>query len=629
MKQVFLTVSLLLTIVWSAHSQYISRLGRFRVDEVKGCAPFTVTITDANLVTSNQCTPGNPCLMTPGNGGGSQTNQFTFTYTQPGTYTLTVLYQNIGADDIQITVDPNIQPAFEIYTCSGFQTSIKITDKNYDQYFIDFNNDGIIETAIPSSNNQIAAHNYGAAGTFNISVRGKDLNAANNCAANVQAITTLATLPTPQLTTLTTLNSTSIQLDFTPQPNIQYKLEIGINSGAFQQFQTLYGVNTTTISNLLTDNNFYCFRLGAFDPCTGTNTYSAPVCSHKVNLAIQNGTNALTWATGPAGVLSTEIKRNAITYTTIPGSPTQFNDVDIVCNTNYCYQLINHYAGGARSISLEKCGVAFKTVTPTATNNVSAQVGANGVQLTWLQDPLFTAANYSISRNGIPMAQTTNADYTDTGYTTEGNFCYRINYTDLCGNTSATGIPVCPIRLSASVNNHNEITLRWTGYKGWLNGVSNYRLEKYDRSGGLMQVVNMGLDSVYVDDQPDDVNQVLQYLVIAQPNQAGIPNSNSNRVVVTREVNLFYPTAFTPDGVGPVENETFTVRGHYILELELKVFDRWGTMVYYNDRNEPWNGTNNGRPLPEGTYVWNAQGTDFAGRTFKRGGSVVILKKKN
>jgi gliding motility-associated-like protein len=92
---------------------------------------------------------------------------------------------------------------------------------------------------------------------------------------------------------------------------------------------------------------------------------------------------------------------------------------------------------------------------------------------------------------------------------------------------------------------------------------------------------------------------------------------------------LFYPTAFTPDGVGPVENETFTVRGHYITRLELKVFDRWGSMVYFNDKNEPWNGTNNGRPLPEGTYVWNARIVDFAGRTFTRGSTVVILKKKN
>jgi len=207
-------IGLLLLTAISAHAQYISRLGRFSVDEVKGCAPFTVTILNANLLSPppnpQQCTAGFPCLMTPGDGGATQQNQLSFTYTQPGTYTLSVLYQNIGADDIQITVVPNVQPAFEVYTCSGFQTSIKITDKTYDQYFIDFNNDGTVETALPNSNNQTASHNYGGAGTFNISVRGRDLNSANNCAAQIQSFTALPVLPTPQINTLTVLNCTSI-----------------------------------------------------------------------------------------------------------------------------------------------------------------------------------------------------------------------------------------------------------------------------------------------------------------------------------------------------------------------------------------------------------------------------------
>lgn len=639
MKKGVLTLGLILTLALSAHSQYVSRLGRFNVNEVKGCAPFTVTILDTNLLNplpnTQHCTPGFPCLMTSGDGAPALQNQFTITYTQPGTYTLSVLYQNIGADDIQITVDPNIQPEFEVYTCSGFQTSVNITDKTYDQYFIDFNNDGTIETAIPNGNNQTASHNYGGAGTFNISVRGRDLNSANNCAAKIQSFTALPVLPTPQINTLTVLNSTSLQLDFTPQPNIQYKLEIGVNTGSsFQQFQTLYGVNTVTVSNLLTENNFYCFRLSSFDPCTNTHTYSAPVCSHNFDLSIENGNNRLTWATASVGVLNTEIIRNGTSYTIIPGSPNQLNDVDVVCKTNYCYQVINRYAGGSRSISLEKCGEAFTTVTPSQINNVSALVASPGVQLLWQQDPAFSVAQYAISR-GQPgsgfsvINQTPVQSFADPDYTTESGYCYRINYTDLCDNNSQQGVLVCPIQLTASVDDQNGITVRWTQFKGWQSGVVNYQLQKFDKSGGLMATLNLGADTLYVDDQPDAVNQVLQYVVTAHPVQVGLPNSISNRLVVTREVNLFHPTAFTPDGIGPVENETFTVRGHYITKLELKVFDRWGTMVYFNDNNEPWNGTHNGRTLPEGTYIWNAKIIDFAGRTFNRGGGVVILKKRN
>lgn len=633
MKKLILILSIVL-FTGNLFAQYTSRLGRFQVDEIKGCAPFTVTILTTNLITTGECTAGKPCLMSAGNGTPQQQNQFTITYPQAGTFTLAVLYQSIGADDIIITVDPNIQPEFEIYTCSGLQNSIKITDKNYDQYSIDFNNDGTIETVIPNSNNQTATHSYGIASTFNISVKGKDINAANNCAAKVLPFTSLLTLPAPQITTLTALNATSLKLDFTPQQNILYKLEIAVNnSTTFQQFQTLYGVNTVTIPNLKTDDNFYCFRLSSFDPCTNSNTYSAPVCSHNFDLSVQNGVNRLTWASSGTGVLSTEIIRNGASYVIIPGAPALLNDVDVICKTNYCYQVVNVYAGGVQSISLEKCGEAFSTVNPSAINNTSSVVGVNGVELTWTQDPLFSVEEYAVLRyqgSSFGLAgKTTNTTFTDSGYTTEGSFCYRINYGDLCGNASQPGELICPIRLSASLDDKNVITLRWSSLKGWHNGVNNYRIEKFDKSGGLMQVINTGTDTTWVDDQPDAINQVVQYQIIAQSNEVGLTNSVSNRLVVTKEVNLFYPTAFTPDGVGPVENETFTVKGQYIVKLELKVFDRWGSMVFYSDKNEPWNGTNNGKALPEGTYVWRTQITDLAGRNFSEGSTVVILKKKN
>lgn len=618
----------------TAQAQYTSRLGRFQVDQVKGCAPFTVTILNANLVTSGECTAGKPCLMSAGNGSPQQQNQFTITYPQAGTFTLSILYQSIGADDVTITVVPNIQPEYEVYSCSSNRVSIRITDKNYDDYLVDFNNDGTIESVVPNAPTQFASHNYGAPGNYTISVRGINDNAANNCNANTKTFSALNTLPVPQITSLEALDATQLRLNYTPQPNIQYKLEIAVNNATtFQQFQTLYGVNTVAIPNLQVDNNFYCFRLGAFDPCTGTNVYSAPICSHDFNLAIQNGVNRLTWVNASTGITSTEIRRNGSSYTTIPGAPTSFNDNDIVCKTQYCYQLVSHY-GAAQSISLEKCGTAFSTSTPAAINNVSSVVSSEGVGLAWQQDPAFSVSQYAILRamNGGAFAGLGTSiapQFTDDTYTTEGNFCYRINYTDQCDNISQPGALVCPMRLTASLDNKNVITLRWTALEGWRSGVLRYTIQKYDRTGGLMGTFNAGTDTEYVDDEEDFVNQVVQYKVIAEPNEPGLINSISNQLVVTKEANLFYPNAFTPDGTGPVQNETFSVSGQFIVKMELKIFDRWGSMVFSTDKNEPWNGNQGSRAMPEGTYVWTARITDFAGRQFNREGTVAILKKKN
>jgi gliding motility-associated-like protein len=619
--------------MYVAYGQYTSRLGRFRVDEVKGCAPFTVTITDTNLTTTGECTPGKPCLMSAGNGTVPQPNQFTITYPVAGNFKLSILYQSIGADDIDITVDANIQPEFEIYTCAGLKTSIKITDKNYDQYFIDFNNDGIAEVAMPNGNNQTATHTYGAAGNFNISVRGKDINSADNCTAKVQPFNALNALPVPQLNSLNAINSTSLALNYSPQQNIQYKLEIAVNnSSTFQQFQTLYGVSTASMPNLNVEDNFYCFRLGSFDPCANNNVYSAPVCSQNFDLNIQSASNNLTWTTAPTGIINTRILKDDNLFRTLAGAPSAFTDTEVVCKTEYCYQVVNVYPNNVTSISLKKCGTSFITSTPTAIDNITSEVTEAGVTLNWQQNPLFTAATYSLLRaqNNNPfilLDQTTSNNYSDISYSTESNTCYRINYVDVCDNNSQQGALICPIRLFSSLDSKNTITLRWSRYLGFKNGIKNYRVQKFDKSGTLLSTINAGTDTLFVDDQPDPNNQLFQYKVVGEANDVGINPSISNLVSVLKSANIFYPSAFTPDGTGPVENDKFNVSGQFIVKKELKIFDRWGNLVFYSDKNEPWDGTNSGRAMPEGTYVWIANITDLSGQNFSENGTVVILRK--
>jgi len=626
---------ILLIILFSAtagQSQFVSRLGRFQVDQVRGCAPFTITITNTNLITVGECTPGKPCLMDFLGNNTQQQNQFTFSYTTPGTYKLSVFYQSILSDDIIVTVDPNVQPAFEVYTCTNSQVSVKVTDKSYDQYAINFG-DGSPVVQIPFSNNQIAQHAYAAPGNFTISVRGKKLNAANNCNSLSKPFQAIPVLPTTQVRSLTAIDASTLRLDFAPQTNIQYKLEIAINSTNFQQFQTLYGVNTITIPSLRLDDNYYCFRLSSFDPCSGQSiNFSQPVCSHNFDLALVSDVNRLNWQTSSVGVTRVDILRDKNLYTGIPGAPITFADVDVDCNITYCYQVRSTFVGGATSTSLEKCGVSFTTTKPSTILNTSAVVSDAGVQLDWIQDPAFKASTYTVLRapsqgTYVPISNVVPPKFIDNTYATSVGFCYQINYIDECKNKSDNTVPVCPIRLQGTINNRNEVTLTWSDYSGWNLGVQSYSLEKYDKAGVLMRTLNLGTATTFLDDQPDSQNQIVSYRVVARANQTGLIASASNQVTFTKSINLVYPTAFTPDGKGPAENEVFELRGQFITRLELSIFDRWGALVFYSDKNEPWDGTQLGLPMPFASYVWTAMITDLAGRSFKRTGTVVLLRK--
>ncbi|MBI1768002.1 MAG: gliding motility-associated C-terminal domain-containing protein [Bacteroidetes bacterium] len=636
MRKAFLLVGLTVLGFAVKAQPYTSRLGRFQVDQIRGCAPFTINITNTNLSGNGGCTAGTPCVMSfdgtnscPPNA--SCQNAIQFTYNTPGTYKLTVTYQNTGPDDITVTVDPNIQPAFDIYTCAGSQVSINITDKTYDSYNIDFNNDGTIDKSIPSGNNQTATFAYGTPGNRNISVKGQKLNAANNCSPKVQAFMAIAALPTPSINSLTATDASTLQLAFTPQTNIEYKSEIAFNNGTnFQTYQTLYQVNSMTASNLNVNGSYYCFRLSSFDPCANTNSYSLPVCSHNFSLALASGSDQLSWLTNSTGVSNILIKRDNSPLVTVASNSSSYNDNAVVCKTNYCYQLVSNYTGGATSTSLQKCGTAFNNTTPTAIINTSAGVNGTQVDLTWLQDPAFKAASYDVARSPIGGQfalenKVTTTKYSDVSYGA-GGYCYKINYSDACDNLSPDGLISCPIRLNGSLDPSNNVNLNWSSYKGWNKGVKEYTVQKHFQQGAP-QTIYVGPDSSFVDQQQDLVNQSVYYKITATPIEAGVTSSVSNEIKIVKNVNLFYPSAFNPESKMSTLNKTFLVKGHYIASMKLQIFDRWGSLVFYSDKDEAWDGKRDGTAMPDATYVWTAEGIDLTGNAFKKAGTVLLIRK--
>jgi gliding motility-associated-like protein len=599
---------------------------QFQVDQRKGCASFTVNIT--NLLAGN-CTAGVPCTMSFGDGTPSSQNTFIHTYTAPGTYVLGVLTQSQGLDTIHITVVPNIEPNFEIYACSSNRAAIRVTDNNYAQYLIDFTNDGTPEYTLPFSNNILTgSFTYAPPGTYTASVKGRNLNAADNCTAKTQPFTSIATLPAPAITKLTSVDVNTATLDLNTATNVLYRLEVATNNAStFQVFNTLYGVNTITGSSLNLDQNYYCFRLGAYDPCANASTYSNIICSNRLVVTPQSDVMIVTSNTaGP--IVNYTIQRNGTAYTTVAANP--FNDVDIDCKTDYCYQVTTNYGAGRTSISLEKCGTSFSNLIPTAIDDVTATVDAPGAVFTWQQDPAFIPVEYYITRrSGSAPYQfyttTPGSPYTDTGYSTGGNFCYLINYKDQCDNNSSPGVTSCPVQLFGSLSISNSISLYWSGYKGWKLGVKDYVIEKYNVNGDMLQTIILTpTDTVFLDDAPDEENQYVRYRARVRANDPALTSAYSNELEFIRNANLYAPTAFTPNN--DLLNDSFQVQGQYIEKIKLRVFDRWGALVFSTEKNEPWDGSSSGKVMPPTTYVWKVDITDKAGRTFTEEGTVALIR---
>jgi len=95
---------------------------------------------------------------------------------------------------------------------------------------------------------------------------------------------------------------------------------------------------------------------------------------------------------------------------------------------------------------------------------------------------------------------------------------------------------------------------------------------------------------------------------------------------------LICPNAFTPNDDGV--NDYFfvsTTGGCRIQKCELKIFDRWGRLVFEGDEiTDQWDGDYDGQELKEGVYLWQStitwasEGNQSAFTETKKGSLVLI-----
>lgn len=609
-------VSGLLMLSGNSFAQELSRNGDFRITgKARGCVPLTVTVEPLTFTCG-------ACQVKFGDGGGEVAFTTTHTYTQAGVYELIVYYTGGGnSDTIDIQVFEDLPPSFEIYKCNGNEISINVTDNAYDRYVISYSDASPNDTVFSNSVKQIRETLM--PGLQTVTVKGQYTNGVDNCTPASRSIDASLIPGPPTINILRLLENNEIELDMIMEEDVLYRLEVSVNGGSFSVLQTLHnhsGPLLVSHPNIRPDRNIYCFRLVAFNPCGNAPFHTTgAVCTSQLTVTANDSENALSWVNSGGSV---SILKNGQAF-----SPSTV-DEDVDCNTEYCYQLLVTYAGGAQSYSLEKCVTSFSTRTPTAIENVTAIAGSEtGVTLNWREDPAFPVEQYNILRSGSFFSNDTLPPFTDNGYTTEAAYCYSINYRDECGNDSPPGIEVCPIQLTGDLQDNNIINLNWTAYAGWRNEVANYVIEKYDGNGNFMQLLQPGTDLTFTDNADDLLNQVYLYIVKANANDFGLGQAVSNVVMIIKDPNIYYPAAFTPNRDNL--NDLFHVFGQYIVNFEMKIFNRWGELMFTTrDMEEGWDGTFKGRDMPEGTYVFVAEISDLAGRVHERSGSVHLLRKR-
>lgn len=89
---------------------------------------------------------------------------------------------------------------------------------------------------------------------------------------------------------------------------------------------------------------------------------------------------------------------------------------------------------------------------------------------------------------------------------------------------------------------------------------------------------------------------------------------------------VFVPTAFTPNQDGKNDILRPILAGMKRFEY-FQVYNRWGQLVFSTSQDgHGWNGTINGQPQANNTYVWMVKAIDYTGAPYFKKGTVTLIR---
>ena len=128
--------------------------------------------------------------------------------------------------------------------------------------------------------------------------------------------------------------------------------------------------------------------------------------------------------------------------------------------------------------------------------------------------------------------------------------------------------------------------------------------------------------------------------VIEMVNGVGCSAFDTLDIIVRTDFPFFFPTSFSP--TGDCLNDYFEMNVAGAENLDVKIFNRWGELVFENPNqtngpNDPssldctnprnaWDGSFNGQPAPIGAYVYQIKATYFNGDVEDFSGTVTVLR---
>ncbi len=120
--------------------------------------------------------------------------------------------------------------------------------------------------------------------------------------------------------------------------------------------------------------------------------------------------------------------------------------------------------------------------------------------------------------------------------------------------------------------------------------------------------------------------------IVSVSNAQGCSDLDSMIVFVQRNIGIYVPNVFSPNGDG-INDHLLISAGANVEEIEsFTIFDRWGNMIFFNehflpnDPTEAWDGKRNGMTLNPGVYAYKMLAKFADERSEIRYGDVTLMR---
>jgi gliding motility-associated-like protein len=201
---------------------------------------------------------------------------------------------------------------------------------------------------------------------------------------------------------------------------------------------------------------------------------------------------------------------------------------------------------------------------------------------------------------------------------------YRAVIVNLCGDSIYSNTNT-DILLRGAKTGPFSMSLNFTDYLGWPNGVERYELYRLleNKAGYSFYGTYFSPQSATFDNGKDHYGQYFRIKAIE--NGPSKRESWSNDIRIFYEPVIYIPNAFSPDANGL--NEKFIPAAGGLKTYKLTIFNRWGEKLFSTANSETgWDGNYLGKPCPSGVYIYVCEYTDFRDKPYTTKGTLHLLR---